>query len=271
MSRDHETSLIRDDEMKEVEEKDKNDFWEVETNFKNYEDEESSSEEEEKEEGGEEIDEEEEDIDDQYEEVKYKIGDKEEGDEEEEEDDEEEEEDKDKEESEFEEKEDNDFREEESDDESEEKEEDEKDDQIDDSNVQADEEKFDGVIHSKLKAIFAGPNNPNFMTLHGYRRKGYAIVRYTEQGGKSVEYDMYNETDFEALRHLVRNPSKGSIWRVLRYEISNTKKSSQGEVVLLVLQHRLMRSALPMRFQCVLMRPSMVMEVNLLEASMMMK
>ena len=87
------------------------------------------------------------------------------------------------------------------------------------------------------------------MTLHHYRGKGYGIVRYTPKGGKSVEYEMFDKKDFETILHLLKNPTEGTNWRVLRYEISNTKNISQGEVMLLVLQHRLMMSALLRRFQ----------------------
>ena len=109
-----------------------------------------------------------------------------------------------------------------------EEEEDEEDDEIDDHNEEADKKLSNDVPPSKLKAIFAGPNKPNLMTLHHYRGKGYGIVRYTPKGGKSVEYDMCDKKDFETIRHLVKNPAEGTNWRVLRYEISNTKKTQKS-------------------------------------------
>ena len=143
--------------------------------------------------------EEEDDDDDEEEEEEEETDD--EVEQEEEEDEEEEEED----EVEFEENEDKDMGEEESEDKAEEEEEDE-----------------------ELTATFAGPNNPNFMTLHEYRGKGYGTVRYTPKGGTSIEFDMYNKKDFETVRNLIKNPPKGTTWRVLRYDISQPKKTQKS-------------------------------------------
>ena len=75
------------------------------------------------------------------------------------------------------------------------------------SEDKAEEEEED----EELTATFAGPNNPNFMTLHEYRDKGYGIVSYTPKGGTSIEFDICNKQDFETVRNLIKNPPKGTI------------------------------------------------------------
>ena len=142
-----------------------------------------------------------------------------------EEEEEENDDDKEEEEVEFDKKEDNNFGEEESDDNAEEDDKDEEDNGIDGHIKEADEKFSDGMLYSKLNAIFAGPDKPNLMILHHYCGKGNVIVRYTPKEGKSVEYAMCDKKDFKTIRHLVKNPAKGTNWRVLRHEISNTKKT----------------------------------------------
>ena len=84
-----------------------------------------------------------------------------------------------------------------------------------------------GVSYSKLKAIFGKSINPNIMTIHGYCDEGYGIVHFTPKGGKSIEYDMCEKTNLESIRYLICNPPKGTIWRVLRYELPNPKKAQK--------------------------------------------
>ena len=80
----------------------------------------------------------------------------------------------------------------------------------------------------ELIATFAGPNNPNFMTIHEYRGKGYGTVRYTPKGGTSIKFNMYNKKDFETVCNLIKNPPKGTTWRVLRYDVSQPKKTQKS-------------------------------------------
>ena len=84
----------------------------------------------------------------------------------------------------------------ESDNSTEQEEEDEEEDGFGESTERAHRNIFDGVPHSDLKAAFAGPHEPNFMTLHEFRNKGYTMFRYTIKGGKSMDYDMCNKEDF---------------------------------------------------------------------------
>ena len=79
-----------------------------------------------------------------------------------------------------------------------------------------------------LKAIFAGPDEPNFMTLHEFRSKGFPMVSYTPKGGEPMDYDMRETEDFETIRNLIKNPPKGTTWRVLRYEFSKQKKTQKS-------------------------------------------
>ena len=41
-------------------------------------------------------------------------------------------------------------------------------------------------------------------------------------------YDMCDKKDFVTICHLIKNPTKKTTWRVLRYEISNPKKTQKS-------------------------------------------
>jgi hypothetical protein len=128
-----------------------------------------------------------------------------------------------------EEKEDEEGEEGESDDNAEGEEEGGEDERVDECTKEADTKLYDGVSHAKWKTVLGKPRNPNLMTIHGYRDKGYGIVRYTPKGGRPMEYDMFEKKDLETIRHLIRNPAKGTIWRVLRYETFYPKKTKKTQ------------------------------------------
>ena len=91
------------------------------------------------------------------------------------------------------------------------------------------EESESDIIAARFKTFLGKPINPNLMTIYAYRHKGYGTVRYTSKDGRPMEYDMSEKKDRETIRHLIRNPMKGTIWRVLRHEALNPKKAKKTQ------------------------------------------
>ena len=54
------------------------------------------------------------------------------------------------------------------------------------------------------------------------------IVHCTSKGGRPTEFDMFDKKDFATICHLIKNHIKGTTWRILRYDISNPKKTQKS-------------------------------------------
>ena len=65
------------------------------------------------------------------------------------------------------------------------------------------------------------------MTLHKYRAKGYRKVLYTPKGSSSIKFNMCNKKDVEVIRNLIKNPSRGTTWRVLRCDMVQENKTQK--------------------------------------------
>ena len=84
------------------------------------------------------------------------------------------------------------------------------------------------ILQPKPRAILGKPKNPNLMSILKYRQRGFQTVRYTPKGGKSMEFDISQQKEFDTVEQLITNASSGTVWRVLRYESSIPKKM-QGQ------------------------------------------
>jgi len=80
------------------------------------------------------------------------------------------------------------------------------------------------ILQPKPRAILGKPKNPNLMSILKYRQRGFQTVRYTPKGGKSMEFDISQQKEFDTVEQRITNASSGTVWRVLRYKSSIPKK-----------------------------------------------
>ncbi len=80
------------------------------------------------------------------------------------------------------------------------------------------------VLQPKPKAIVSKKMNPNKLTLLNLRDNGFGIVRYTAKGGKPLEYNIVEESEWKTVKKLIIKPASGATWRALKYVAPTAKK-----------------------------------------------
>ena len=86
------------------------------------------------------------------------------------------------------------------------------------------------VLQPEPKAVFSKILNPNYMSMLHLRDNGYNFVRYTAKGGKPLEFDIMDKSDWKTFKTLIANPNSGATWKRLYY-VTPTKKSIRRKTV----------------------------------------
>ena len=86
------------------------------------------------------------------------------------------------------------------------------------------------VLQPEPKAVFSNIVNPNYMSMLHLRDNCYNFVWYTAKGGKPLEFDIMDKSDWKTLKTLIANPNSGATWKVLYY-VTPTKKSIRRKTV----------------------------------------
>ena len=86
------------------------------------------------------------------------------------------------------------------------------------------------VLQPEPKAVFSKIVNQNHMSMRHLRDNGYNFVRYTAKGGKPLEFDIMDKSDWKTFKTLIANPNSGATWKALYY-VTPTKKSIRRKTV----------------------------------------
>ena len=88
------------------------------------------------------------------------------------------------------------------------------------------------VLQPKPRAVFSNIENPNYMSMQHLRDNGYSYLRYTADGGKPMDFNVKDDSDWKTSKKLIATPTPGATWKAFYYvaptaKIAPTAKKQQ--------------------------------------------